>query len=223
MPPSPLRLLLFVLAIAFLVGVVQIGLISIAFDKLGLSAGSAYLLLFSTLLGSMFNLPLFSLKADPNAPPLPPPPPLPPGLERFFRRPAYTGKVMIVVNVGGALVPVAFSLYLISHTGLHTLEVVVTILAVAFVADRLSMPIPGIGIGMPVLIAPITAALVASLLDAEHRAPLAYIGGTLGVLIGADLMRLKDIRGLGSPIASIGGAGTLDGVFVTGIVAVLLA
>ena len=73
------------------------------------------------------------------------------------------------------------------------------------------------------LIAPIAAALIATILDPQQRAPLAYIGGTLGVLIGADLLRLKDIRKLGAPIASIGGAGTFDGVFVTGLLAVLLA
>jgi uncharacterized membrane protein len=36
-------------------------------------------------------------------------------------------------------------------------------------------------------------------------------------------LRLKDIRRLATPIASIGGAGTFDGIFLTGIVAVLLA
>ena len=53
-------------------------------------------------------------------------------------------------------------------------------------------------------------------------AALAYIAGTLGVLIGADIFRLKDIRKMGTPVASIGGAGTFDGIFITGIVAVLL-
>lgn len=57
----------------------------------------------------------------------------------------------------------------------------------------------------------------------EQRAPLAYVGGTLGVLLGADLFRLRDIRRLGAPVASIGGAGTFDGVFITGLLAVLLA
>jgi uncharacterized membrane protein len=42
------------------------------------------------------------------------------------------------------------------------------------------------------------------------------------VLIGADLLRLKDIRRMGTPVTSIGGAGTFDGIFMTGIVAVLL-
>jgi uncharacterized membrane protein len=76
---------------------------------------------------------------------------------------------------------------------------------------------------MPVFVAPVSAALLALTLDASHSAPLAYIGGTMGVLIGADLLRLNDIRSLGSPFASIGGAGTFDGIFLSGIVAVLLA
>jgi uncharacterized membrane protein len=79
------------------------------------------------------------------------------------------------------------------------------------------------GIGMPMLVAPIAAAIVAILIGGEKlAAPLAYICGTLGVLVGADLLRLKDIAKIGAPIASIGGAGTFDGIFLTGIVAVLL-
>ena len=45
----------------------------------------------------------------------------------------------------------------------------------------------------------------------------------MGTLIGADLLNLGKIHGLGAPIASIGGAGTFDGVFLSGILAVLLA
>src|SRR5216684_2048830 len=57
----------------------------------------------------------------------------------------------------------------------------------------------------------------------EYAPPLAYIGGSMGTLIGADLMNLDKITGLGAPVASIGGAGTFDGIFLTGILAVLLA
>jgi len=91
------------------------------------------------------------------------------------------------------------------------------------VAYGSSRPVPGIGIGMPILVGPLAAALVAILLGGEQRAPLAYIAGTLGVLIGADLLRLRDVRDLGAPLASIGGAGTFDGIFMTGLVAVLLS
>jgi uncharacterized membrane protein len=33
----------------------------------------------------------------------------------------------------------------------------------------------------------------------------------------------RRVRGLGAPVASIGGTGTFDGIFLAGIVAVLLA
>jgi uncharacterized membrane protein len=45
----------------------------------------------------------------------------------------------------------------------------------------------------------------------------------LGTLIGADILNLKKIRNLGAPVASIGGAGTFDGIFLTGILAVILS
>jgi len=220
MPSSPLRLFLFILALAFLIIFVQIGLISIAFDKLGLSEESAYLLLLCTLVGSLINLPLLSLKADSE---------VPPGMPMrlmgwpFFKLSPFTGKILVTVNVGGAVVPVAFSLYLIEHNPLNPLQVVIAVTAVALIAHAISRPIPGAGIGMPTLLAPVAAALFASFLDPQQRAPLAYIGGTLGVLIGADLLRLNDIRKLGVPFAVIGGAGTFDGVYVTGLLAVLLA
>jgi uncharacterized membrane protein len=213
-------LLIFILALVFLIGFVQFGLITIAFDKLGLSPESAYQLLLCTLAGSMINLPLFTLTADSTAQPR-----LPTELKRqtFFKLPPYTGKITVVVNVGGAVVPVAFSFYLIAHNPLNPLQIIIAVAVVTIIAHTSSRPLSGIGIGMPMLIAPIAAALIASILDPLQRAPLAYISGTLGVLLGADLLRLKDIRKLGAPIASIGGAGTFDGVFITGFIAVLLA
>ncbi len=53
-----------------------------------------------------------------------------------------------------------------------------------------------------------------------HYIPIAR---SLGTLIGADLMNLDKVRGLGAPVASIGGAGKFDGIFLTGLLAVLLA
>jgi uncharacterized membrane protein len=87
----------------------------------------------------------------------------------------------------------------------------------------LAQPVRGVGISVPTLMPPIAAALVAMALSRRQSAPLAYISGTLGTLIGADLMNLGVIEGLGAPVASIGGAGTFDGVFLTGVLAVLLA
>ncbi len=54
-------------------------------------------------------------------------------------------------------------------------------------------------------------------------AALAYVSGSLGTLIGADPLNLDAVRRLGAPVASMGWAGTFDGIFLTGITAVLLA
>ncbi len=216
-PFSPRNLLLFAFAVVFLLAFLQVGLISIAFDKLGLSPSSAFLLLMTSLGGSMINMPLFSIRAEH-------PPEVPPQLNPFLqvRLPPFTGRTLVAVNVGGGLIPIVFSLYLMAHHPLPLLQVVLGVAAIATISHVMSRPIAGLGIGMPVFVAPISAALVAVLLNPAQSAPLAYICGTLGVLIGADILRLKDIRHLGTPLASIGGAGTFDGIFITGIVAVLL-
>lgn len=216
--PAPLRLLLLVLALIFLVTFVQIGALTVAFDKLGLSAESAYLLLLTLLVGSSINVPLFSVKAE-----LPPSGTLPPPLRGLFRMPPpFTGRTVVAVNVGGCITPLAFCIYLLVHNPMSPIDVIGATAIVAAVSHALSRPIPGVGIATPIFVPPLTAALMALLINPEMKAPLAYISGTVGVLVGADLMRLKDIRRLGAPLASIGGAGTFDGIFITGIIAVLL-
>jgi uncharacterized membrane protein len=82
--------------------------------------------------------------------------------------------------------------------------------------------VPGVGIAVPIFIPPIVTAIVALGLRRWNPAPLAYIAGSLGTLIGADLLNLNKVRDLGAPVASIGGAGKFDGIFLTGVVAVLL-
>lgn len=218
--PSPGRLLLFVFLIGFLLSFVQIGILTIAFEKLGLSQSSAFLLLFSSLLGSVVNLPLFSVKAEPLDPETVPEP-----LRELVRRSLrdFKGVTVIAVNVGGCLIPLTFSFYLMRHSALAIMDVALATLVVTVLCRALSRPMPGVGIALPVFVAPVAAALAALLLDQQNSAPLAYISGTLGVLIGADLLRLGNIRKMGTPVASIGGAGSFDGIFLTGLVAVLLA
>lgn len=215
---SPGHYLFLFFVILLLVLFIHIQIFSLVLDKLGLSPGSAMLLLITTLIGSAINLPLVKIKAEK-------PPEPPPELVRYwpFRPPPFTGYTVIAINVGGALIPILFSLYLIINKSLGLPTVLLAILIVSAISYGFSRPIAGLGIGMPIFIAPLTAAVIALVLAPENSPPLAYICGTMGVLIGADLLRLKDIPKLGAPIASIGGAGTFDGIFFTGIIAVLLA
>lgn len=128
---------------------------------------------------------------------------------------------VIAVNVGGAVIPTLLSLYLTIRNQLY-IRGLLGIAVVTLVVHQLARPVPGLGITMPTLVPPIVAA-VAALLLSLHKAPaLAYISGTMGTLIGADLLNLHLLRGMGASVASIGGAGTFDGIFMTGVLAVLL-
>jgi uncharacterized membrane protein len=76
---------------------------------------------------------------------------------------------------------------------------------------------------VPTFVPSAVAAFVVLVFARRNAAPLAYICGSVGTLIGADLLNLHRLPALGAPVASIGGAGTFDGIFLSGILAVLLA
>jgi uncharacterized membrane protein len=213
-------LLLFFLISFFFVVLLQIHIFEIAFVKLGLTPEVASFLLLGTLLGSAINLPLYSLQTKETGHLV---------ISRDRKpiweiyQPAREGKVVIAVNVGGCLIPVGLCFYFISLQLIDPIKIIAGILAITALSYKFSRLIPGLGVGMPVFLAPLTSVLVALVLDPEHAAHLAYISGVFGVLIGADILRLKTIAALGTPVAAIGGAGTFDGIFMTGIIAALLA
>jgi uncharacterized membrane protein len=211
--------LVLVAAFVLVVVLIQLGVLRYAYMQLGVSSGMAMLLLFGSLIGSYFNIPLAQLSGQRVVS----------GHEigyfgMYYVVPAvveWPGTV-IAVNVGGAVIPVLMSLYLLARSGLWARGVVATGL-VAAVCYALARPVPGVGIAEPVFVPALTTAIVALLLAGRQAASLAYISGSLGTLIGADLLNLGKVQGLGAPIASIGGAGTFDGIFLIGIFAVLLA
>ena len=92
---NPATLLLLFFISIMLVIFVQIGIFRIALDKLGLSADSGLLILFTSLFGSMVNLPLGRMQADPDVEPI-----TPPRLPSWFPQPIpFTGQTIIASNV----------------------------------------------------------------------------------------------------------------------------
>jgi len=134
---------------------------------------------------------------------------------------AWPGTVL-AVNVGGAVIPAIMSAYLVVRYQLWLRATLATV-AIALIIHSMATPVPGVGIAVPVFVPVVATAILAFVLSREYAPPLAYIGGSMGTLIGADLLNLDKIGALGAPVASIGGAGTFDGIFLTGILAVLLA
>jgi len=217
---SPTHLIFFLLLLVVLLILIQLELLVFAFEKLNLSPALGMMILMFSLFGSAINLPIFRIKID-----ISPPKKIQQQHWGIIRIPvqSFHNETLISVNLGGCLIPIALSVYLFLKSDLNMTITLLGIAIIALISYYFSRPIPGLGIGMPILIAPVSAALVGLYLSPEQSASLAYISGTLGVLIGADLLHLKAIPRLGAPHASIGGAGTFDGIFITGIVAALLA
>ena len=215
-----LLMLFFFLAALVMLPLLLVGLIGEAFMRLGLPPSLMFWLLIFTLVGSLINIPIYSFDTREVM-----------GEQVVtyfgmrFRVPRLNQphKTVLAVNVGGALIPLALSIYLMSKISFgFYLPVLVAL--VTLVVNRLARPVPGLGIGVPGLVPPLVAALGAYLFcPAELRAPCAYIASTMGILIGADLLNLGKIPQLGAPVASIGGAGTFDAIFLSGIIAVLLS
>jgi len=189
-----------------------------AYESLGISSRAALFLLLGSLVGSFFNIPIADLPPEPMASDR---------VINFFGM-GYVVPVnhlsgtVIAINVGGAIIPTLMSLYLLATHELWGKGLLATAV-VAVVIHWMANPVPGLGIAVPVFMPVLITSIVAIVLSRQEAAPLAYIAGGLGTLIGADLTNLDKVRGLGAPVASIGGAGTFDGIFLTGILAVLLA
>ncbi|MFH1595807.1 MAG: DUF1614 domain-containing protein [Pseudomonadota bacterium] len=215
-----LLMLFFFLAALVMLPLLLVGLIGEAFMRLGLPPSLMFWLLIFTLVGSLINIPIYSfdtreVMGDQVVTYF--------GMRFRVPRLNQPHKTVLAVNVGGALIPLALSIYLMSKISFgFYLPVLVAL--VTLVVNRLARPVPGLGIGVPGLVPPLVAALGAYLFfPAELRAPCAYIASTMGILIGADLLNLGKIPQLGAPVASIGGAGTFDAIFLSGIIAVLLS
>jgi uncharacterized membrane protein len=132
-------------------------------------------------------------------------------------------RTVIAVNLGGAVIPtLLLSCYLVVKNRLYGRGLVAVAIVTAIV-HALAHPVRGVGIAVPTFVPPLVAAGAALLLSRRAAPALAYVAGSLGTLVCADLLNLDRIHGLGARIASIGGAGTFDGIFLTGILAVLLA
>jgi len=205
---------------ALLVILIQVNILRYAYERVGVSSATALLLLFASLVGSYVNIPVWEFPER--------------MVETGQEVVSYFGMryvvpvleqesgTVVAVNIGGAVIPTLLSLYLLARNHLWWPGIITTAVVTA-VVHAMAEPVQGVGIAVPIFVPPVVAAITAVLAARRHAAAVAYAGGSLGTLIGADLLNLDAVRGLGAPFASIGGAGTFDGIFLTGIVAVLLA
>jgi uncharacterized membrane protein len=192
----PLLLIGFFLLLVVLVLMIEVRVLSYAYRKIGVRPRYMFIVLLLTLVGSQFNIPLYAVTVP-------------------------RGTTVVAINVGGALVPMLLSLYLFLKLRMYV-RMLVGITVVAVIVHGLATLVPGVGIAVPMLIPPLVAAGVGLILSFRRAPPVAYVSGSMGALIGADVTNLHRLAELGAPVVAIGGAGTFDGVFLTGIIAGLI-
>ena len=215
----PFLLVLFVVLLIVMVLVVELRILRYAYGKIGVPPRWMFVVMLLSLLGSQVNIPVFAMRVAPVAGPAETT-----VYGRTYLAPPIVqrGATVVAINVGGALVPMLLSLYLFLRLNLRGRMLLGTAI-VAVIVHALATIVPGVGIAVPMLLPPIAAAVVSLALAPRQAPPLAYVAGSMGALIGADLLNLPRIAQIGAPVVSIGGAGTFDGVFLTGIIAGLLA
>lgn len=219
LPVSLILFLLLVLLLPFLWFVLTIDGVQIAATKLGFSPEAGLLCLALVIFGSAINLPLYRVETTIDL------------LDEFaslYQRQFWgipfhrvQRSTLVALNVGGGLIPVLLALYQFTQASPLTIGLVTLIVTiVSYFAAHI---VPGIGIQMNPLLAPLTAAFSAVLLGSGHAPSIAFAGGVLGTVIGADLLHLKDLQNMSAGVLSIGGAGVFDGIALCGLFAVLLS
>jgi len=223
LPPGCLAFLI-LFGLAFLVPLFLAQVMLSAVARLGLPTHLALLALIGIFLGGAVNIPVKRLVREEQVVldpfllyglgPVLSRLGFGPMFPALFRQRAYT---IIAVNLGGCLIPCAIAGYeIVRLVGYGVYETLV-------ICYRFARPVPGVGIAMPALIPPLVAATGSVLLVPGFAPPVAFVAGVLGPLVGADLFHLKEIKQLASGVASIGGAGTFDGIVLSGMLAAFLA
>ena len=229
--------LLFLVALLFLFVFLPVSMVAEAFSKLGLTPAQGVLMLIAIMLGRMVNIPVYTSErlvvvsrprsvqfgTDEAGRPV-----------RIEQESANELKKQVfAVNVGGLVLPLLLSItFLIRQHMVFQSDGVYpwigfVLVMVAGGCYAMAKPDPLTGIRIPlVLPALITFLCVYFFVPEPFRPVAAYVAGTMGAILGGNLIPLVSKRfrnSVGTPMVVIGGPGIFGGVFVAGILSVLLA
>ncbi|MEM3507587.1 MAG: DUF1614 domain-containing protein [Candidatus Bathyarchaeia archaeon] len=231
-PISGIYLFLMILLGPIMIPLIFLGFRSALISGLGLSPFTASMILIISVFGSFINFPIKKILT--NKPVL--------VLKeiRFFgvtwsipELEISSKETIIAMNLGGAIVPIALSFYLLFfmiplyeiNPWLTYFKILISTILIAYFMKSFSRLIPGLGIAIPGILPPMITTFITMLIYKAFTLSnpffIAYISGTLGTLIGADLLNLGKVSSIGAPIVSIGGAGTFDGIYLTGLFSML--
>jgi uncharacterized membrane protein len=227
-PLSVLAIILLIGLVILLIPLFLLGIIGVAFTRLGLSWITALALVLLILAGSFVNIPVYRIRRDMiraipvdiagNDPGNP-----------FPVQPVW--ETVISVNLGGGIIPVCIAIYLMYQAVMvmgtaFSVPVTLSAVLVMIITFFSTREAPGRGIRVPFMIPALTALLAGFLLSGGTgltAAVTAFAGGTLGTLAGGNLAHLGHVRDLEVPEVSIGGFGTFGAVFLCCVLPALIA
>jgi uncharacterized membrane protein len=132
-------------------------------------------------------------------------------------------------DVAGFLIPFFISLKMIFDRRSPIRASLIGIAFIAVVSYVSSAYVAGEGVVISNIYLIAIAASIIGIVLANRQwrsvGPIAYVSGSLGVLLGADLVRIGDIltyQPTSFAFASIGGAGVFDAIFLVGVLAVTI-
>ena len=227
-PLSVFVIIILIALVIILIPLLILGIIGAAFTRLGFSWIAALAVVLLMLFGSFVTIPVYRIRRD---------------MIRVSHNEASVFDVCvpcasaqvwdttISLNLGGAVIPVCVSLYMVYRAILITgTSLVFTVCAgitmvaiITFVSTRL---VTCAGIQVPLLIPGLTALLAGLLLAGGTgltAAVTAFVSGVTGVLLGGNVANLYRIKDLEVPEISIGGAGTFGSIFICCMLPALIA
>ena len=215
-PVAFLIFIFFILLLPILFLLAYFNIVTLGFERLGISPQSTIIILFLMLFCSTINIPLTKKKIIYTTE------------ARFFglfQIPRLKTQY-IAINLGGAIIPILLSFFLLYKTyklGFNLYPILVSTFLMILICKSLAKISPGQGIALPSLIPAIFSAFFSLIFAPQFASSCAFISGVFGTLIGGDLLNLKKVQEISPGFISIGGAGVFDGIFLIGIISALLS
>lgn len=216
---------------------VFLGIMSLLFDgmqqaltKLHLSPGWATFTIIAIFLGSMINLPLLRVRRESEQAQATSVWQMRQQWVPMIRRSQL--ETIICVNVGGCVVPLLLAVFettfIFGESSRAVGALVIASVVNIALCHAIARPVAGLGIVMPAFLPPLAAVGCAWVLlwADQHdtvRAPVAFVAGVLGPLVGADLLNFRHFQRISVGVLSIGGAGSFDAIVISGLLAAFLA
>lgn len=216
-----LAIILLIALVVLIIPLIIWGLVGAAFSRLGIPWIAALAIVLLMLIGSFVNIPLYRIKRD---------------MVRVDTMEMSLGaqpvwETEISLNLGGAVIPLAVSAYLLYQanaivgSGLFML-VIAGVVLVALIAWVSTRSIPGYGLRAPLFLPGLAAILCGILLAGEtglEAGVIAFVAGTVGILLGSGIAQIPRIRDMEIPNVSIGGAGMFGAIFLACLLSALIA